>query len=169
MFVPRVANRSKFQKIHVLTATCPEVTIKHWQTPWCTRRSVMTWERGPFFCLWKQNGRLRGLQKLWACWREVLDVWKRTMLYMAAWSLLNQSRDVLGCWQVIWLSSSLPDRVHCSEPSSSSSSTKEPSAFQSHLLLSVTCSSIVYVVYKRNMNFRYFQFRTTHGTWDKHL
>ena len=124
-------------------------------------------ERALFFCLWKQNERLRGLQKPWACWREVLDVWKRsTMLYIAAWSLLNQSRDVLGCWQVIWLSSSLPDRVHCSEPSSSSSSTKEPSAFQSHLLLSVTCSSIVYVVYKRNMNFCYFQFRMTHGTWD---
>ena len=49
MFVPRAANRSKFQEIHVLTATCSEVTIKHWQTPWCTRRSVMTWERWPFF------------------------------------------------------------------------------------------------------------------------
>ena len=34
---------------------------------------------------------------------EALGDGKRTMLYMDVWSLSNQSTDILGCWQVIWL------------------------------------------------------------------
>ena len=52
---------------------------------------------------WEQDGRSRGLQKLWVCQHKVLGNGRRTMLYMDVWSLSNQSRDVLGYWQVIWL------------------------------------------------------------------